>query len=369
MPAGPPRTELRARVKRFWELMERENLSGFLVTDGADVRYLSGFTGGDSTLLLSRKHKFLLTDFRYAEEARASAPGWRVVTRPSELMEKAGIQARKLRIRKLGVSGEHLTVHQMKRLRKASRGIVIKPMLGLVGELRLCKSKWEVRQIEKALRIQEESFRKVCRKLTRGMHEYELAAELRYQMVKGGAEDEAFPVLCQFDRSSSLPHGRPGHRRLRSSSIILVDWGARFNGYHSDLTRTFFIGSIPKPLREIHEIVAEAQALAKARVAPGVMYAEVDEAARGFIRKAGYGKQFGHSTGHGLGLRIHEPPAVSRRGKGVLKPGMVVTIEPGIYLPGKGGVRIEDDVLVTEKGSRVLSRLPRGLRWNGNGSV
>jgi Xaa-Pro aminopeptidase len=284
-------------------------------------------------------------------------------------MEKAGAQARKLRIRKLGVSGEHMTVHQMKRLRKAARGMVVKPMRGLVGELRLCKSVWEVRQIEKALRIQEECFRKVCRKIVRGIHEYELAAELRYQMVKAGAEDEAFPVLCQFGPSSSLPHGRPSSRRLRSSSIVLMDWGARFNGYHSDLTRTFFIGSIPKPLREIHEVVAEAQARAKARVAPGVPFAEVDEAARSVIRKAGYAKQFGHSTGHGLGLRIHEPPAVSRRGKGVLRPGMVVTIEPGVYVPGRGGVRIEDDVLVTERGLRVLSRLPRGLRWHGNGPV
>jgi len=356
-------------VKRFCELMERQRLSGFLVTDEADVRYLSGFTGGESTLLFTRRHKMLMTDFRYVEEARASAPGWRVVTQPSELMEKAGLLARKLRVRKLGVSGEHLTVQQMKRLRKAARRIVIKPMHGLAGVLRLSKSAWEIRQIEKALRIQEESFRRVCRKLVSGMHEYELAAELRYQMVKAGAEDEAFPVLCQFGPSSSRPHGRPGNRRLRSSSIVLIDWGARFNGYHSDLTRTFFIGSIDKSLREIHEVVAEAQARARTRVAPGVTFAEVDEAARGVIRNAGYAKQFGHATGHGLGLRIHEPPAVSRRGKGVLKPGMVVTIEPGIYVPGKGGVRIEDDVLVTEKGFRVLSRLSRGLRWHGSGPV
>lgn len=369
MGVGPPRAELRERVERFCELMERQRLGAFLVTDEADVRYLSGFTGGESTLLLTRRHKLLLTDFRYLEEARASAPGWRVVARPPELMEKAGVQARKLRVRKLGVSGEYLTVQQMKRLRRSARGMVIKPMRGLAGELRLCKSAWEVRQIEKALRIQEESFQRVCRKMVRGMHEYELAAELRYQMVKGGAEDEAFPVLCQFGPSSSRPHGRPGNRRLRSSSVVLVDWGARFNGYHSDLTRTFFIGSIPKSLREIHNIVAEAQAQAKARVAPGVTFAEVDEAARGVIRKAGYAKQFGHATGHGLGLRIHEPPAVSRRGKGVLKPGMVVTIEPGIYVPGKGGIRIEDDVLVTEKGFRVLSRLPRGVRWNGDSPV
>jgi Xaa-Pro aminopeptidase len=367
MPVLPPREELRNRLDRFRELMDRQHLNGFLVTDEADVRYLSGFTGGDSVLLITSRQKLLLTDFRYVEEARLSAPGWRIVTRPSDPMEKAGLRARSLRIHRLGIAGEHLTVHQMKRLRKATHGVVIKPVLGLVGELRLCKSAWEVSQIESALRIQEDCFRQVCRKLVPGMHEYELAAELRYRMVKAGAEDQAFPVICQFGAGSSLPHGRPTDRRLRADSIILMDWGARQNGYHSDLTRSFFIGSIPKPLREIHGIVAEAQALAKACVAPGVPFAEVDEAARRFIRKSGYGKYFGHSTGHGLGLRIHEPPALSRRGKGLLKPGMVITIEPGIYLPGKGGVRIEDDVLVTEKGYRVLSRLPRGLRWNGNG--
>lgn len=368
MPVLPPREELHTRLDRFRERMNREGLSGFLVTDEADVRYLSGFTGGDTILLITGRQKLLLTDFRYAEEARQSAPGWRVVTRPPDLMEKAGLFARKLHARRLGIAGEHLTVHQMKRLRKATRGLIVKPLMGLAGELRLCKSAWEVRQIEGALRIQEQCFRQVCRKLEPGMHEYEFAAELRYRMVKAGAEDQAFPVLCQFGAGASLPHGRPTDRRLRTGSVILVDWGARLNGYHSDLTRSFFIGSIPKPLREIHGIVAEAQALAKARVAPGVPFAEVDEAARRFIRKTGYGKYFGHSTGHGLGLQIHEPPALSRRGNGVLKPGMVVTIEPGIYLPGKGGVRIEDDVLVTDKGCRVLSRLPRGLRWSGNGA-
>lgn len=367
MPVLPPREELRSRLDRFRERMDREGLHGFLVTDEADVRYLSGFTGGDTILLITARQKLLLTGFPYVEEARQTAAGWRVITRRSELMEHAGMLARRLPIRRLGIAGEHLTVHQMKQLRKASCGLIVKPVHGLAGELRLCKSAWEVRQIEGALRIQEDCFRQACRKIVPGMHEYELAAELRYRIVKAGAEDQAFPIICQFGAGSSLPHGRPTSRRLRSDSLILVDWGARLNGYHSDLTRSFFIGSIPRSLREIHGVVARAQALAKACVAPGVPFATVDEAARRFIRNSGYGKYFGHSTGHGLGLRIHEPPALSRCGKGVLKSGMVVTIEPGIYLPGKGGVRIEDDVLVTEKGHRVLSRLPRGLRWSGHG--
>ncbi len=144
-----------------------------------------------------------------------------------------------------------------------------------------------------------------------------------------------------------------------------MDWGAKRAGYHSDLTRTFFLGSIPPQLRKIHGIVAEAQRQAIQRIAPGVAMSDVDAAARKVITKAGYGRQFGHSTGHGLGLDIHESPSLSSRSKGVLRPGMVVTVEPGIYLPGRGGVRIEDDVLVTRTGHRVLSRLPMGLRWDG----
>jgi Xaa-Pro aminopeptidase len=147
--------------------------------------------------------------------------------------------------------------------------------------------------------------------------------------------------------------------------MILVDWGARVSGYHSDLTRTFFAGTISVRLRKVHEVVREAQRAAIAKVAPGVRLAEVDKAARNVIAKAGYGKQFGHSTGHGVGLNIHEAPSLSARAKGKLKPGMVVTVEPGIYLPGVGGVRIEDDVLVTARGHRVLSRLRPGVRWNG----
>ena len=199
------------------------------------------------------------------------------------------------------------------------------------------------------------------------MTEREAAARLRYLMVRDGAEDQAFDVMFQIGSHSSLPHGRPTDRKLTRDSIILLDWGAKCAGYHSDLTRTFFLGSIPPQLRKIHQIVLEAQLAAINRIAPGVPMSEVDAAGRDLITKAGYGKAFGHSTGHGLGLDIHEAPALSSRSKSVLSEGMVVTVEPGIYLPGLGGVRIEDDVLVTSRGHRVLSRLKVGLRWDGAG--
>lgn len=376
----PPVDELKNRMGRFREALRRRKLAAALITNERNVRYLSGFTGNDSALLITPTRKFLLTDFRYIEEAHNSAKGWKVVIEKSKktrdgktqfivphgLMEKAGHIARKLHLRRLSVEPGDLHLTDMRALRKATRGIKVRPEDGMVGELRLIKSDWEVRQIEAALRIQEAAFVKLCRGLKHGISEREAAAKLRYLMVVAGADDQAFDVMFQIGSNSSLPHGRPTDRRLNGNAIILLDFGAKRAGYHSDLTRTFFLGSIPPRLREIHQVVLAAQAASIARIAPGVEMADVDAAGRNVIAKAGYGKAFGHSTGHGIGLDIHEAPSLSSRAKGTLQAGMVVTVEPGIYVPGLGGVRIEDDVLVTKTGGRVLSRLKKGLRWNGD---
>lgn len=361
----PPPSELKTRLSRFHQVLEAHKCAAALIVDERNVRYLSGFTGNDSALLITPKRKFLLTDFRYIEEAGLTARGWTVVTQPQGLMEKAGLLARKLRVRSLAIEASAMRLCDAGALRKAAPGVSLKPQTSLVGELRLVKSAWEVARTEEALRIQEDSFEVLCRTLKPGVSEREAAARLRYFMVQHGAEDQGFDTMFQIGSNASLPHGRPTERVLPRNAIVLVDWGAKVAGYHSDLTRTFFLGTIPPRLRKIHGIVLEAQQRAIAAIAPGVAMADVDKAARDFIAKAGYGKAFGHSTGHGLGLDIHEAPSLSSRSKGYLCEGMIVTVEPGIYLPGMGGVRIEDDVLVTPGGSRVLSRLPKGLRWNG----
>jgi Xaa-Pro aminopeptidase len=367
MTAVPSREELNSRLNRFREIMRERKISAALITNEQNVRYLSGFTGNDSALLVTAHKKLLLTDFRYREEAHNSARGWRIIFEPYGLLEKAGAVAKKFRIRRLCVEAGHMKVADLRGLRKeVGRGVKIHPQDAMVGELRLIKSDWEVQQIENALRIQEACFLELCRGLRSGISEREAAAKLRLQMVRSGADDEAFQCMFQIGSHSSLPHGRPTDRVLNGDSIILLDWGAKLGGYHSDLTRTFFIGSISPQLRRIHEIVSAAQRAAIEKIAPGVEMKDVDKAARDVIAKAGFGKAFGHSTGHGLGLDIHEFPSLSMRAKGTLKPGMVVTVEPGIYIPRLGGVRIEDDVLVTKTGHRVLSRLSSGLRWNGD---
>jgi Xaa-Pro aminopeptidase len=376
----PPPAELKHRLDRFREALDRRKLPAALITNDRNVRYLSGFAGGDSALLITRNDKILLTDFRYKEEAGHEAKGWDVVIEkivprkkgapkivvPRALMEKAGLFARKCRVKLMGVEPGEMCLAEMRVLRKATRGHThLRSEDGMVGELRIFKSNWEVEQIEKALRIQEMCFNQLCQGLKEGMTERECAAFLRYLMVRAGAEDQAFPIMFQIGSNSSLPHGRTTDRALRGDNIILVDWGCRYNGYHSDLTRTFFLGSIPRRLREIHAVVMEAQKAAMDRIAPDVPMVEVDKAARDVISKAGYGKAFGHSTGHGIGLDIHEQPSLSQTAKAELQAGMVVTVEPGVYLPGVGGVRIEDDVLVTPQGNRVLSRIGKGLRWSG----
>jgi Xaa-Pro aminopeptidase len=362
----PPKAELKARLNAFRAIMERRKISSALITTEENVRYLSGFTGGDSALLITRNKKFILTDFRFIEESQKTAKGFKIMLEPRGIMEKAAALAKKLRQRRLAVEPGNLRMVDVKALRKFARGVRVVPENAMVGELRLFKSPWEVEQIEKGVRIQEVCFLALCKSLRNGISEREAAAYLRYLMVKAGADDQAFQVMFQIGSNSSLPHGRPTERTLKGDAIILMDWGAKVNGYHSDLTRTFFIGRISPQLRHIHGLVLEAQRQAIERIAPGVDLADVDKAARDVISKAGFGKAFGHSTGHGVGLDIHEQPSLSMRAKGVLQPGMVVTVEPGIYISGLGGVRIEDDVLVTDKGYRVLSKLSRSLRWNGD---
>jgi Xaa-Pro aminopeptidase len=375
----PPFNELKARVTLFRDRMRFRKIPAALITNERNVRYLSGFTGNDSALLITKDEKFLITDFRYVEEAEETAKGWEVILEKSKtvkgktemviphgLMEKTGYVCRKFRIKRLAMEPGDIRLTDLRALRRAARGVKLKPEDGMIGELRLIKSEWEVKQIEAALRIQEECFLQLCRSLKDGISEREAAAKLRFLMVKAGADDQAFDTMFQIGSHSSFPHGRPTDRKLKGGAIILLDWGAKKSGYHSDLTRTFFLGRIPPHLRKIHHIVLAAQQASIARIAPGVAMSDVDAAGRDIIAKAGYGPQFGHSTGHGLGLDIHESPSLSSRGKGVLRPGMVVTVEPGIYLPGLGGVRLEDDVLVTRTGHRVLSKLKKGLRWNGD---
>jgi Xaa-Pro aminopeptidase len=237
--------------------------------------------------------------------------------------------------------------------------------MNLVASLRLFKHESELATIRKAVRVQEQALLALLPTIKAGQTELEIAARLEAEMKSRGSSAPSFETIIAADATGSLPHYRPKARKVRRNKSLLIDWGATYNGYISDMTRTFALGSWPKTMREIYLITLEAQEAAAAAIAPGKTNREIDAVARDIITRAGYGEQFGHGTGHGFGMAGKEEPYISHLvGEQVLQPGMVFTIEPGIYLPGVGGVRIEDDYVVTERGSKNLCTLPKTLEWS-----
>jgi Xaa-Pro aminopeptidase len=287
------------------------------------------------------------------------------------IMTEVAAQVRKLKLARLAVQAESLTLAQKatldEELKQAIKGKSrpkLIPIKDLIINFRHIKDTHEIAILEEAIRIAEGAFEALkghLRSSGQILTENELASHLVHEMRKRGALNSSFDSIIAVGANGSLPHYRPQNVQLTNGTPLLVDWGARYRGYCSDLTRVLFIGKVPDVIREIYQIVLDAQVAAIAAIKPGKTGKQIDKVARDIITKAGYGKQFGHGTGHGIGRDIHEALSLSRLSNTTLEPGMIVTVEPGIYLPGIGGVRIEDDIVVTETGCRVLSRLPKDL--------
>jgi Xaa-Pro aminopeptidase len=357
-------------------------VDAFLVTQEQDVGYLTGFTGDDSYLLIGRGRAVFLTDGRFKEQAEAECPDLELLVRKGPMLAaikeaaagrkgsggREGGKGRKVqevqKVRRLGFQGGHVTVATRDALAEELGERRLKAVGGVVGELRQFKDEGEIRSIRKAIRIAETAFTELLAggaKRLVGRTESDIAAELEYLMRKHGSTKPAFETIVAVGPHGALPHYRPGRARAKRGLPLLIDWGAEAEGYCSDLTRTLFIGRIPPKLAEVYEVVRRAQAAGIAAARAGTALKKTDGAARRVIEEAGYGKQFVHSLGHGLGRKVHESPGLGQTSTGYLRAGMVVTVEPGIYLPGVGGVRIEDDVLVTADGPKRLTSLPRDL--------
>jgi len=353
------KSEITARLVGLRREMKSQRLDGMLVSAPADVRYLSGFTGDSSVLLITRTAQLLITDFRFEEEAADSAPLMKLLVHSRGLMDLVGKTVRRRKLKRLGCQENHLTIAQL----EALGGKKLAPSGDIINCLRSIKSPAEIATMRVAIAAAEKGMKAMRRIIKPGMDENRLATELRYSMVKSyGAQDQAFPAIIAEGSRGSLPHAQPAGKLLKSNSLLLFDWGARCDYYHSDLTRVMALGRIPRLFKEVVKIVREAQLTAIDRIKPGVGFRDIDAAARTIIARAGYGDNFGHSLGHGLGLEVHEYPSVGPRSQGQLEPGMVFTVEPGIYLPGRFGVRLEDDVLVTATGCEVLSTLDHNVR-------
>jgi Xaa-Pro aminopeptidase len=347
-------------VKKLAEM----KVEALLVTAPANVRYLSGFTGEDSALLVGQRWAVLLTDGRFATQVQRECPALEVHIRRGAMAQAVSVVLRGRRVRRLGLEAEHATLEFREKLAEVIGGKKLVATHGLVTELRCRKDESEIATIVRAVRIAERAFLGLTAsgaKAFVGRGEAAVAGELEYRMRQLGAEGASFPTIVAAGANAALPHYWPGGRAIRKGQPVLIDWGARFAGYCSDLTRVVFTGRIPPQVGRIYEVALAAQKAGIAAIRAGRALKAVDAAARNLIVEAGFGEQFGHGLGHGIGLEIHEAPAVSWRSTDRLAAGEVVTVEPGIYLPGVGGVRIEDDVLVQAGGGRLLSSLTKEL--------
>jgi Xaa-Pro aminopeptidase len=352
---------MQARGDRLEALAAERELDCLLVTDLVNVRYLTGFGGTNGACICGPGFRVFLTDFRYTERAEAEIEGWEVVTIADDWL--GGIAARLTG--RSGFEDHHMSVRTLKRLEeKLSEGVELKPAGGAVEKLRRVKDEVELKAIASAAELADEIWRWSLERGLVGRSELEVAHAAEARMRELGAEP-SFPTIVAAGPNGALPHAEPGERRIGSGELVVFDMGAKLDGYCSDGTRTFATGEPGERAREVYEVVREAQEAALGAVGVGARAEAIDTVARDLIVAAGHGERFGHGLGHGVGLEVHEEPRVSQRSEDVLEAGEVITIEPGVYLPGELGVRIEDLVVVIEDGHRNLSGLPKELQIVG----
>jgi Xaa-Pro aminopeptidase len=355
-------TPFAKRRRALQAQMASAKIDSLLVTHPANWYYLTGFTGESGALVVSRKGTTLITDGRFSVQARLEAPSIRVVLQKGALFQNVGEFIREASGKRIGFDRTQLTVEQFSVLKRAARAQTQwKPASGLVETLRMRKEPSEVAQMRKAAILASDVVQRAAKLLKPGIREFEVAAEIEYQMRKGGASGLAFETIVAFGERGAFPHARPTGKRLRKNELVVLDLGAILGHYCSDITRTFFVGRVTARIRQWYKAVQEAQAAAIAAVKNGASCGDVDAAARQVLAGYRLDRHFVHSTGHGLGLEVHEDPRVARGQQKRLEPGNVVTIEPGIYVEGVGGIRIEDDVAVHADRTEVLTRAPRDL--------
>ncbi|MEO8027823.1 MAG: Xaa-Pro peptidase family protein [Bryobacteraceae bacterium] len=342
--------------------LSEHKIDALLVTHGPNVRYLTGFTGSNGLLLIRPDAAVFFTDPRYTIQASEEVDCKVEIVKKGPLVEAAASLAKRWKIKRLGFGSGHVTVDAYEKLKSSlPLGVTLRPASGLVEALRLIKSNDEVDAIRRAVEANSKAFQHTVPLIRPGPRESDVAAELEFQMRRNGAEKPAFETIVAAGVRSALPHALPTSHRLANNELLLIDMGATLDGYTSDMTRVAYLGTAPQKVKRMYRAVLEAQKAAISIIKEGVTAGQVDKAARDVLKKHGLDKSFVHSTGHGLGLEIHEAPRIAAGEKTKLEAGMVITIEPGAYEEGFGGIRIEDTVLVTRYSREVLTPTPREL--------
>jgi Xaa-Pro aminopeptidase len=354
------------RQRRLRKLLATHRLDALLIAHPPNVRYLCGFTGSAGAVLIRESKSVFFTDGRYKEQASLEVQGSRIiVARKSPLAAAAEWlvrNAKKLGVKTLGIEAEHLSVAERSRLAKAlPAGLRLREAPPLAEQARMIKDAEEIEQLRAAVLLGANLFDVILKAIHPGVKETEVAAELEYAARRAGADGMSFDTIVVSGARSALPHGRASEAAIPPNGFVVCDFGVILAGYRSDMTRTVHVGQPSQDMRRVYEAVRDAQQAALEMVKAGVSVGEVDRSARNVLIHKGLGKHFTHSTGHGVGLEIHEAPRLAAGQKDVLQAGMVITIEPGAYIPGVGGVRIEDMVVVTDNGCQILTPTAKEL--------
>ena len=344
------------RIERLERSLKKNKLDVFLITTPSHLRYLCGFTGSNGLAIICGSRRLFLTDFRYKDQVKEEIRAFQPVLADRDLLTTLenlkGLPKVKFR---LGFEAKNLTCSAYEKIRQLLPRAELVPTQNLVEDLVAQKEPEEIEKIRRAAQIVDQVFDRILSEIKPGAKESDLAAELEYQMKKSGASGSAFEPIVDSGYRSAMPHGRASQKRLKKGEFVTLDFGAVYDGYVSDLTRTVVLGRASQRQRKVYSVVYQAQRKAIDSVQAGQQAKAVDRVAREFIKDKGFGPNFGHGLGHGIGVQVHEAPVLNPRSQDLLKENMVVTIEPGIYISRWGGVRIEDDVLVTDNGPEVLT--------------
>lgn len=350
------------RLEKIRDAIREKGVDAYFIPSLNNLRYFSGFTGSNGYLLITATDAVLITDQRYSEQARQEAVGWEVIIHGLDPFSVISDAIRKLGIASIGYESKEMTDFQISSLRSGNPGIDWVPFVDICIQLRSVKEDEEVGGIQKALKIAEDALEKLCPFIQPGVSEREIAVELEILMRKLGSEAPAFATIVASGTNSALPHAKPTERKIQENDLIVIDFGATWLGYRSDITRTIIVGELEPVLQNVYDCVHRALEQAVAGIKPGSTCHEVDKLARDVLVAADLESYSLRGLGHGVGLDIHEFPRVVMDNPARLEPGMLFTVEPGVYVPNVGGVRIEDMVVVTADGCRVLTRTPRVIR-------
>ncbi|MEI4831084.1 Xaa-Pro peptidase family protein [Bacillus sp. FJAT-53711] len=349
-----------SRIKKIQEQLHRYEIDGLLITKKENRRYATGFTGTAGVVLISPTSAVFITDFRYSDQAKAQVHEAEIIMHKGNIEQEIAAQVNRLQINKLGVEENNMTLKQYTAL-KNYINIELVHVNEIIETIRTVKEESEIEMIKIAAHIADEAFQHITTFLKPGVSEWDVRDELEFFMRKQGASSSSFDIIVASGTRSSLPHGVATSKIIEDGDIVTLDFGALYNGYCSDLTRTVAIGSCSEEFVKIYNIVLEALKRGTEAIRPGESAKTIDDITRNYITEHGYGKYFGHSTGHGVGLELHEPLRLSKDSTDTLLEGMVVTVEPGIYIPNWGGCRIEDDIVITKTGYEVITHANREL--------